>query len=77
MSTASVDMKTRGQQDAIFNCDWAMRERGDEQLVPPWTGDKCVKCDWKQNHMDWWIHFSETQLKVVGDKRSFSNFYFL
>lgn len=36
VGTASVDMKAGGQQDAVFDCDWTMREGGDEQLIPAW-----------------------------------------
>lgn len=40
VGTVSVDMEARCQQDAIFYCDWAMREWGDKELVPAWVQKK-------------------------------------
>lgn len=37
VGAASVDMEARCQQDAIFYRDWAMRERGNKELIPTWV----------------------------------------
>lgn len=34
VGAAPMNMEACRQQDAVFNCDGAMRERGDEELIP-------------------------------------------
>lgn len=36
VGAAPVNVEARRQQDAVFYCDWAMWEGGDEELIPAW-----------------------------------------